>query len=74
VAAADPDAGQSVSYSITGGNTGNAFTINSATGQITVADSTQVTLANTPFLLTVQVADNDRVPLTTSATITINVT
>ena len=31
------DPGDSISYAITGGNTGNAFTINSSTGEITTA-------------------------------------
>lgn len=37
VSASDPDAGDSVTYSITGGNTGGAFSINSSTGEIKTA-------------------------------------
>ncbi len=39
VQAHDPDAGQVLTYSITGGNTNSAFAINPTTGKITVADT-----------------------------------
>ena len=39
VAATDPDAGQTHTWAITAGNTGGAFAIDAATGQITVANS-----------------------------------
>jgi len=39
VAASDPDAGQTLSYAIIGGNAGGAFAIDSATGVVTVANS-----------------------------------
>lgn len=38
IQATDADPGQTVTYSITGGNTGGKFAINPTTGQITVAD------------------------------------
>ena len=38
VSASDPDAGDSLSYAITGGDPTGVFAINSATGEITVAD------------------------------------
>ncbi|MES2997215.1 MAG: cadherin domain-containing protein [Verrucomicrobiota bacterium] len=37
VSATDADPGDTIGYAITGGNPGNAFAINSATGEITVA-------------------------------------
>src|SRR5205814_1926941 len=57
LAASDPDAGQSLTYAITAGNTDNTFSINATTGALTVADSTKLT-ADSPFALTVQVTDN----------------
>jgi len=74
VVATDPDAGQSLSYAITGGNTGGAFAINSSTGQITVASASQLDFENaSSFSLTVQVTDSATPPLSDTATITVNV-
>jgi subtilisin-like proprotein convertase family protein len=74
VIAVDPNAGQPITYSIVGsGNTGGAFVINASTGQITVNNSGAVTLANSPFSLTVRVADNGNPSLFTDAIITITV-
>ncbi|HEY0510734.1 MAG TPA: IPTL-CTERM sorting domain-containing protein [Thermoanaerobaculia bacterium] len=71
----DPDAGQTHTFAITAGNTGGAFAINAATGQITVADSTQLSFATTPtYSLTVQVTDNGTPALSGTGTITVNVT
>jgi hypothetical protein len=57
VAGTDPD-GDTLSYAITGGNTGGAFAIDSATGRITVASPTSLDFETTPvFTLTVQVRD-----------------
>lgn len=66
----DPDPGQLLSYSITAGNTGGAFSINSGTGQLQVANSIALEYETTPtFMLTVQVSDG---ALTRSAIITVN--
>lgn len=74
VVASDPDAGQALTYAIISGNTGTAFTINSATGAITVANSTVIDLETNPvFSLTVQVTDNGSPALSSSAVITISV-
>ena len=75
VAASDPDPGQTLSYQITDGNTNSAFAINSSTGQITVASSAAFGF-KTPrvFTLTVQVTDDGAPALSSTATITINVT
>ncbi|MBW1686544.1 MAG: DUF4347 domain-containing protein [Deltaproteobacteria bacterium] len=73
VAASDPDAGDTLSYSITAGNTGGAFAINSSTGQITVASSAALDYETTPsFGLTVQVQDDDTPSLSDTATVTVN--
>ena len=72
VAASDPDAGDTVSYAITGGNTDGAFTID-ANGQITVADGTLLDHETAPSrTLTVTVTDASG--LTDTATVTIGVT
>lgn len=63
----------SVEYSITAGNTGGAFAINMATGEITVADTTAVDFeASSSFALTVQVMNNGSV-VNDTATVTVNV-
>jgi len=75
VAASDPDAGQTLTYAITGGNTGGAFAINPATGQVTVANQAALDFEMTPvFGLTVQVTDNGSPNLSDTATVTVNLT
>ncbi|HHJ18098.1 MAG TPA: hypothetical protein ENJ80_15560, partial [Gammaproteobacteria bacterium] len=75
VSASDPDAADALSYSITAGNTGNAFAIDSATGEITVSDVTQLNFETSPvFNLAVQVQDNGTGTLTDTATVTVNLT
>ncbi|MFY0608287.1 MAG: cadherin domain-containing protein [Cyclobacteriaceae bacterium] len=69
VVASDPE-GDALTYTITAGNTNNAFAIDGATGALTVADVSQLDFETTPtFSLTVQVADAS---LNASAIITIN--
>ena len=65
-----------LAYSITAGDPGGAFAIDSATGQITVADQSAIDFESTPsFALTVQVADNNAMmPLTDTAVVNIGVT
>ncbi|MFN2588456.1 MAG: cadherin domain-containing protein [Actinomycetota bacterium] len=71
----DPDAGQTHSFSITGGNTGGAFQIDSSTGAITVADANDLDFETNPtFGLTVQVTDNGTPQLSDSDTITVDLT
>ncbi|MFM9960321.1 MAG: beta strand repeat-containing protein, partial [Planctomycetaceae bacterium] len=64
------------SYSITGGNTLGIFAINSSTGQITVANNTNLDReAISSVMLTVQISDNGPGTASTgSTTVTINVT
>ncbi|MDH5640436.1 MAG: DUF4347 domain-containing protein, partial [Nitrospira sp.] len=62
--------GQAITYSITGGNASGAFAIDSATGVISVADSTLLDRETiSSFTLTVQASDGS---LTDTAAITIN--
>ena len=73
VSASDPDAGDTLSYAITGGDPSGAFSIDAATGQITVADAAQLDFETTPvFSLTVTVTDAGG--LTDTAAVTVNLT
>lgn len=73
VVASDPDAGQTLTYSIISGNTSTAFAINAATGDLTVANSAALNFSTNPvFTLSVKVQDNGAVSLSNQATITIN--
>ncbi|MFH1119555.1 MAG: cadherin domain-containing protein [Bacteroidota bacterium] len=73
VAANDPNSGQILTYSITGGNTNNAFTINSTTGVLTVANSQALNYETiTSFPLIVRVTDNGTGNLYSQATVTVN--
>ncbi len=69
--ATDPDAGTTLTYSITAGNTGGAFSFGTG-GQLQVANMAALDFETTPtFTLTVQVSDGS---LTTSNTVTVNLT
>ncbi len=74
VAASDANSGDTLTYAITGGTGQTAFTINSSTGEITVADSAQLDReTTTSFTLTVEVTDDGVGTLSDTATITITV-
>lgn len=72
----DPDAGETFTYTITGGNPGPTFNIDPDTGIITVASTADLDFETTPtYNLTVQVEDSGGAtgnPLTDTATITVN--
>jgi hypothetical protein len=72
VAASDVDAGQTLSYAITSGNTAGKFSINSGTGEITVAGALDFETTSS-YSLTVSATDNGTSPLSSSATITVNI-
>lgn len=73
VVASDPDAGQTLSYSIVGGNTNGAFAIDPATGAITVANPAAIDFeANPTFTLTVQAIDDGVGTMRARGTITID--
>ncbi len=58
VLASDANVGDVLTYSIVGGNTGNAFKVNTSTGQLSVMNSGALDFETTPtFHLTVQVQD-----------------
>lgn len=74
VAASDPDAGQTLSYAIVGGNTNGVFAIDSA-GHIKVAKSELLDFETTPsYLLKVRVIDSGSPSLSAEATIVVNLT
>ena len=67
---------QTMSYAIVSGNLEGAFAINPATGQITVADSTQLNFESTTttFTFTVRATDNGSPTNSTDAVIVVHVT
>lgn len=71
VTATDPETPGTLNYAITAGNTGGAFAINAATGEITVLNPLNFE-TTTSYSLTVAV--DDGVNAAVSSTITINVT
>ena len=73
VSATDPNAGDTLTYAITAGNTGGAFAINSGTGAITTAAALDHE-ASASYALTVTVTDDGNPALSDTATITVNVT
>ena len=70
VEAYDPDAGQTLTFSIQSGNTDDAFTINASTGVLSVANGAAL---NADFALVVKVQDNSTGELSSQAIITINI-
>jgi hypothetical protein len=75
VSASDPDAGQIVSYSINSGNINNAFSINTYSGSLTVANSLALNPLNNPtFYLTIKVTDNGSGPLSSYGMVTVAIT
>jgi hypothetical protein len=70
VVASDPDAGQTLTYSIVSGNTNGAFSIDALTGVLSVANGAALTV---DFSLVVKVQDNGVGELSSQATIAIEV-
>lgn len=73
ILASDPDAGQLLTYTITGGNQEGLFKINPETGEIHAAVDFISTTDQT-VILTIEVKDNADEPLVVNATATINIT
>ena len=72
VVASDSDAGQTLTYAITGGNDAGAFTIDVLTGQIYVVNGAALDYETSPvFNLTVEVTDNGLPSLAATAAVTI---
>lgn len=74
VQASDPDPGQILTYAITGASEAGVFSIDPASGVLTVADNGILDFEWYPtFALTVQVTDNGDPSLASSAAITVQV-
>ncbi len=73
ILASDPDAGQLLTYTITGGNQEDLFKINPETGEIHAAVDFISTTDQT-VILTIEVKDNADEPLVVNTTATINIT
>ncbi|MBB5209069.1 cadherin domain-containing protein [Chiayiivirga flava] len=74
VSASDPDAGDALTYTIAGGNTGNAFAIDAATGAIVVATASALDAETvTDISLVVTVSDDDAPARTDTATVNVTV-
>lgn len=74
VVATDADANQTLTFSIIDGNTGNAFAIDSSTGQIRVSNRLAVDYETNPvFQLTVQVRDSGLPSKSDTGIVTINI-
>ncbi len=72
ISASDPDAGQTLSYSLSGTS---AFSVESTGGKLRVADENQLDYeTNKSFSFTVTVTDNGTSTLSDNATITVNLT
>ena len=75
VIATDPDAGQTLSYSIMSGNTSNAFAIDETTGALSVNNGTALNFETiTTFGLIVRATDNGTGSLYSQAIVTVNLT
>ncbi len=71
----DIDSGDSLSYSISAGNTDSVFAINTTSGAITVVNNSFLNFESTSqYLLTVKVTDDGTPTMNQSATATIDVT
>ncbi len=68
----DPDGGQTRTYSIQSGNTGNMFAINATTGALTFAGSPDYENV-TSYNLVIRVTDNGTGPLFAQQTVSINI-
>jgi hypothetical protein len=71
VIASDPNAGQTITFTITAGNPSNTFNIHPTTGYITVSNPQTLNYENTP-VFTLQVTVTDNLNASSTATITIN--
>ena len=75
ILATDPDVGDKLNYTVTGGTGTAVFAVNVLTGEITVADETHLTDpgSGTPSSFTLNVTVTDSAALSDTAVITINV-
>lgn len=75
VAASDQDSSQSLQFAIVSGNTGDAFSIEAATGKLLVSHTTAIDFEiQTAFTLTISVTDNVQPVRSGTGTVTVNLT
>jgi len=72
MASGDVDTGQSLTYTIESGNTGGAFSINAATGVITIASALDYETLDT-YSLVIRVTDNGAGALFAERTVVVNI-
>ncbi len=72
IPASDEDAGQNLTYAITGGNTGGAFSINAATGELNLAAALDRETVS-EYNLAISVTDDGTGTLQDSAIITVSI-
>lgn len=71
--ATDANVGNVIAYSLVGGNTNGAFSIDSATGVVRVANASALNFeVNPTFTLTVQATDNATTPASSSRNVLVN--
>ncbi|MCB2220084.1 MAG: cadherin domain-containing protein [Bacteroidetes bacterium] len=73
VVASDPDPDQTITFSIQSGNASNAFSIDEVSGELTVNNQAALNYENTPaFNMVIMVTDNGTSPMSSSASVTVN--
>ena len=74
ISSSDPDAGQSLTYTIIGGTGATVFSMGASTGTITVLDPLQLDFESvTSFSIVIQVSDNGTPTLNRVTTVAVNV-
>ncbi len=72
IVASDVDTGQTLTYSIVAGNTGNAFSLNASSGVLTIANPAAINYeTQASYTLTIRVADNGVPSQSSQAQVTI---
>ena len=75
VVASDQDGSHSLQFAIVNGNTGEAFSIVSATGELRVSQTVALDFETSPtFILTISATDNGQPARTGTGTVTVNLT
>lgn len=72
VVASDPDAGQTLAYSIVSGNEDNLFAINSGTGSVSTLNDQIFSYTKLDYNLVIKVTDNGETPKSSQATLTLH--
>ena len=73
ITATDEDSGQSISYAITGGNTGTVFALDSSSGQLSVAVAALDYETKSSYTLTITATDDGLSPQSASTDVTVTI-